>query len=111
MRNTLLKVSERYWGDRLLNLEAIKEPYRTRLRKYLDKLTSLENVKAIVLFGSLAGDKIKPFPESDIDLLVIAENLAERRTELLPLKNGDTIFEDIWITPRELEERIREGWG
>ncbi|MEM4637044.1 MAG: nucleotidyltransferase domain-containing protein [Nitrososphaerota archaeon] len=99
----------------MLNLESIKEPYRTRLRKYLDKLTSLENVKAVVLFGSLAEGKVKPFPESDIDLLVIAENLAEnpaeRRMKLLPLKNGDTIFEDIWITQRELEESIRGGWG
>jgi predicted nucleotidyltransferase len=99
----------------LLNIETIREPYITYLKKYTEKLISLENVKAILLFGSLAEGKPKPFPESDIDLLVIAENLpenpSERRLKYLPLKNGDTIYEDIWLTPRELEEAIEGGWG
>jgi hypothetical protein len=99
----------------LLNIETVREPYRTYLKKYTEKLISLENVKAILLFGSLAEGKPKPFPESDIDLLVIAENLpenpAERRLKYLPLKNGYTIYEDIWLTPRELEEAIEGGWG
>jgi len=99
----------------LLNIETIREPYRTYLKKYAEKLISLENVKAILLFGSLAEGKPKPFPESDIDLLVIAENLpenpSERRLKYLPLKNGYTIYEDIWLTPRELEEVIKGGWG
>ncbi len=75
----------------------------------------MENVKAVILFGSIAEDKAKPFPESDIDLLVIAENLpenpVERRMKLLPLKDEDILIEDIWLTPRELEESIEGGLG
>ena len=99
----------------MLNIETVREPYRTYLKKYTEKLISLEDVKAILLFGSLAEDKPKPFPESDIDLLVIAENLPEnlvdRRLKTLTIKNGYTIYEDIWSTPKELEEAIEGGWG
>jgi len=46
-------------------------------------------------------------------LLIIAENLpenpVERRLKYLPLKNGYTIYGDIWLTPKELEEAIEGG--
>lgn len=99
----------------MLNIDWVREPYRAYLRKYVERLISLSNVKAVLLFGSLAEDRVKPFPESDIDLLIIAENLPEnpidRRLKNLSLKNGDTIFEDIWLTPRELEDAVKGGWG
>jgi len=41
----------------LLNIEIVREPYRIYLKKYTEKLISLEDVKAILLFGSLAEDK------------------------------------------------------
>lgn len=48
-------------------------------------------------------------------MLIIPENLpenpVERRLKYLPLKKGYTIYEDIWLTPKELEEAIEGGWG
>lgn len=99
----------------MLNIDWVREPYKTYLRRYVEKLIGLGDVKALLLFGSLAEGRMNPFPESDIDLLIIAENLPEnpvdRRLRNLPLKNGDTIFEDLWLTPRELEDAVRGGWG
>jgi len=99
----------------LLNIDWVREPYKSYLRKYVERLIGLGNVKAVLLFGSLAEDRMKPFPESDIDLLIIAENLPEnpvdRRLRNLPLKNGNTIFEDVWLTPKELEDAVKGGWG
>jgi len=34
----------------------------------------------------------------------LPENLVERRLKYLPLENGYTMYGDIWLTSRELEE-------
>ena len=57
----------------------------------------------------------KPYPESDIDILVIAEgipkDLFERRIMVSKLKENYPLIEDIWITPEELIDGIKGGWG
>lgn len=99
----------------MLNLDFVAEPYRDRLRRYVEKLMKLEEVRGVLVFGSAASGKTKRFPGSDIDLLIVAENLpensAERRLKLLHLKEGDSIYEDIWLTPRELMGAVKGGWG
>jgi len=39
-------------------METAGEPYRTYLKKYTEKLISLEDVKAIILFGLLTEGKL-----------------------------------------------------
>ncbi|MEM2240421.1 MAG: nucleotidyltransferase domain-containing protein, partial [Candidatus Bathyarchaeia archaeon] len=68
-----------------------------------------------ILYGSLAKGLEKPYPESDIDVLVVAGNipkdLFERRMMALKIKEDCLLIEDIWITPEELIDAVRGGWG
>jgi len=68
-----------------------------------------------LLFGSLSKGTAKSYPESDVDLLIVARelppNIAERRFMALKYKREPMAIEDIWLTPRELLEGIEEGWG
>ncbi len=86
------------------------------MRSFIDNILRERNdVLAIVLFGSAARGREKPFPESDLDVLVIAEklnkNLFYRRIENLKYKENAEIIEDIWLTPQELFDGIEGAWG
>ena len=69
----------------------------------------------MILYGSLARGLEKPFPESDIDLIVVArelpEDLFERRLMATRIKKGESLVEDLWMTPEELIDGVRGGWG
>jgi len=100
----------------LLNIPNLKaKPYDGILKKYISLVVKNEKVTGIVLFGSLAKGLEKPYPESDIDILVIAEgipkDLFERRIMVSKLKGNYPLIEDIWITPEELIDGIKGGWG
>lgn len=89
--------------------------YKEVLERYVRLLLKDEKVVGLVLFGSLARGLEKPFPESDIDVIVVArdlpEDLFERRRMATRVKKGETLVEDIWITPEELIEGVEGGWG
>jgi len=93
----------------------IDKEYEEILAKYVEKVLYTINPLGIILFGSHARGEAKKYPESDIDLLIIAENLPEnlieRRMMLLKLKQLSSLLEDIWLTPKELREAIEGGWG
>ncbi len=59
--------------------------------------------------------KKSPFLYSDVDVLVIADDLSsdlfERKIETMKLKKLPSIIDDLWITPRELFDGIRGGWS
>lgn len=89
--------------------------YLIDLEEYLKALLDNKNIIAVLLFGSLSRGLAKPYPESDIDLLVIARGLptgfVERRSQALELKKRPMAIEDIWLTPEEFMEAIEGGWG
>jgi predicted nucleotidyltransferase len=100
----------------LLNSLTIKDKrYLKDLKEYLDIILKDKNVIAVLLFGSLSKNFAKPYPESDIDLLIIAKNLPkkliERKFQVIKLKKHPMAVEDLWLTFEELVEGIEGGWG
>jgi hypothetical protein len=64
--------------------------YLEDLREYLDGALKVEGVVLVVVFGSLSRGLAKPYPESDIDILVVARDLpgelAKRRSHTLGVR-------------------------
>jgi len=89
--------------------------YREVLERYVKRVLKDERVVGLILYGSLARGLEKPFPESDIDLIVVArelpEDLFERRLMATRIKEGESLVEDLWISPEELIDGVRGGWG
>lgn len=92
-----------------------RKEYREHLYRFVHRVLERKDIVGILLFGSVAKGLEKPFPESDIDVLVVARNLPKnicrRRIENLRYKDGAESVEDIWLTPKELLEGIEGGWG
>ncbi|MBS7644586.1 MAG: nucleotidyltransferase domain-containing protein [Candidatus Bathyarchaeia archaeon] len=89
--------------------------YLNDLDEYLKKLLGNGNIVAILLYGSLSRGLAKPYPESDIDLLIIAKKLPgeilERKIQASKLKGIPMAVDDIWLTVKELMEGVEGGWG
>jgi len=89
--------------------------YELCFKKYVEKILERKDVVGIVVFGSVAKGEEKPFPESDIDVLVLAKNLPKnpsiRRMSTLKYREDVGIIEDIWLTPKELLDAVKGGWG
>ncbi len=100
----------------MLNLPRIRSrEYREQLNRFIKRILDRGDIVGILVFGSVARGQEKPFPESDIDVLVVAtnlpENICERRIRNLEYKVEAESIEDIWLTPRELLEGVEGGWG
>jgi len=100
----------------LLTLPKLRRrEYQEHLSRFVRRVLKRADVIGILLFGSVARGLEKPFPESDIDILVVAlnlpENICRRRMENLKYKEGAEAIEDIWLTPEELLKGIEGGWG
>lgn len=100
----------------MLKLPKIRSSkYKEHLNKFIKRILKRSDVIGILVFGSIAKGKEKPFPESDIDILVIAKklpkNIYERRMRNLKYKIGAESIEDIWLTPKELINGVKGGWG
>ncbi|MFX1521159.1 MAG: nucleotidyltransferase domain-containing protein [Promethearchaeota archaeon] len=81
-----------------ISKNAVKDnKYLQIIIDYLDELNEklVSNIKAILLFGSLSKGKEKPFEtaESDVDLLVLSE-------ELPPMRNRVHILRELQADPR-----------
>lgn len=89
--------------------------YELYFRRYVEKVLEREDIIGILVFGSVARGEERPFPESDIDVLVIAKNLPKnpsiRRMTTLKYRREVGIIEDIWLTPNELLDAVEGGWG
>ena len=87
--------------------------YREVLERYVKRVLKDERVVGLILYGSLARGLEKPFPESDIDLIVVArelpEDLFERRLMATRIKRGESLVEDLWMTPEELIDALEDG--
>ena len=93
--------------------EKIKEiPYREEIAIFCENIIKALNPSAIILYGSLArGDYKKG---SDIDIIVIADNLPPKFTDriefLLSFSAGGPI-EPRGYTPEEFLKMIEEAYG
>lgn len=89
--------------------------YLQDLNRYLSSVLEDKNVVGVLLFGSLSRGTAMPYPQSDVNLLIVAKglppNIAERRFIALKYKSEPMAIEDIWLTPEELLEGIEGGWG
>lgn len=93
--------------------EKLKEiPYREEIARFCENIIKTLNPSAIILYGSLArGDYKKG---SDVDIIIIAENLPQEFTEriefLLRFSTGGPI-EPRGYTPQEFLKMIEEAHG
>lgn len=94
-------------------LKDLNEGYASLLRNYIEKVK--DKVLGIVLFGSLARNQGLPFPKSDIDLVVIAEDLPEdlfeRAKYVRAIEKTPSIIQSIWMTEEELTDHIQARAG
>lgn len=103
----------------LRNTELIRQKENIRLiEQYLEIIRRRVNVRGVMLFGSVARGDAKPYKsyESDIDLIVISEDLpADLEKRLLYKIEVETgtksRVQAIWMTPKELEEHIEAKSG
>ena len=89
-----------------------KIPYREKIARFCENVIEALNPSAIILYGSLArGDYKKG---SDIDIIVVAENLPQEFTKriefLLRFSTGGPI-EPRGYTPQEFLKMIEEAHG
>lgn len=79
--------------------------YETLLKKILDEIRGYfdKNLVSVVLYGSLARGEVKK--DSDIDLLIISENLPKERSR------RQDMFMELEKESDEEIKRIYEKWG
>ena len=88
------------------------DKYFQLLEEYIMKVR--DKVEGIILFGSLAKNQTLPFPKSDIDLIVIADNLPdirERAEYVRKIEKSPSIVQSIWMTRGEFLEHVEAGSG
>lgn len=88
-----------------INKEEIMGIYETLLKKILDEIRGYfdKNLVSVVLYGSLARGEVKK--DSDIDLLIISENLPKERSR------RQDMFMELEKESDEEIKRIYEKWG
>lgn len=103
----------------LKNLDRISSPYKERVEEYVQNLHNHfgENLIGVLIFGSVARGKQKIIPkyESDLDILVVIENLAprfsvERLNQKLQVKDVYSVVAE-WMTKEELRHYFAAKTG
>lgn len=101
-------------------MQKISSEYKKLLNDYLNKIKHSNKIRkskviGILLFGSLAKGKELPFPKSDIDLIVVCEDLPKdffKRAEYVRnIEKGFSIIQSIWMTPKEFLDHIKARAG
>ena len=95
-----------------------KEYFKDKLIQYIYKILALDyNIKGILLFGSVAKgtDHYDEEYISDIDLIIIAENLSEniwKRNEMIYKSTIDVSsdIQAIWWTPEEILKNLESKY-
>lgn len=108
---------------RLENLDTIKDPgYRELIEQYVEEVSSFfkEEIVGILLFGSVAKGKAKPFSlaESDVDLILVIEGLPTLQERIIMVSKLaaelrlPSIVQAIYMTPKEFEAHVKSksGW-
>lgn len=97
------------------SLERLDKEYARIVNEYLDRVRRREGVIGAILFGSVARGEALPFPQSDIDLIVISRGLPEdlfERSELVrKIEGGPLPVQSIWMTPEDFEGHLASKAG
>lgn len=103
----------------LKNIELIKQKeYVKLILSYFETVCKRIDIKGVLLFGSVAKGEAKPLEsyESDIDLLIIIDNLTDdlqkRLLYKIEIETGTkSRIQAIWMKPEELKEHIEAKSG
>lgn len=103
----------------LKNIELIKQKdYVKLMLSYFEIVCKRIDINGVLLFGSIARGEAKPFEsyESDVDLLIIIENLPDdlqkRLIYKIKIETGTkSRIQAIWMKPEELREHIEAKSG
>ena len=95
------------------SLEKVNEEYAALIKEYLEKVKN--RVTGVLLFGSVARREELPFPQSDIDMIVVAKGLPSdyfERAELVrKIENCPSLLQSIWMTEEEFISQWKAGAG
>ncbi|NJD78111.1 MAG: nucleotidyltransferase domain-containing protein [Candidatus Methanoperedens sp.] len=95
------------------SLKDINEEYAALIKEYLEKVKS--RVTGVLLFGSVARREELPFPQSDIDMIVVAKDLPSdffKRAELVrKIEDCPSLLQSIWMTEEEFISQLKAGAG
>lgn len=95
------------------SLKDLNEEYAALLKEYLEKVKN--RVTGVLLFGSVARREELPFPQSDIDMIVVAKDLPSdffQRAELVrKIENCPSLLQSIWMTEEEFISQFKAGAG
>lgn len=95
------------------SLKGLNEEYVALIKEYLEKVK--HRVTGVLLFGSVARREELPFPQSDIDMIVVAKDLPSdffKRAELVrKIENCPSLLQSIWMTEEEFISQFEAGAG
>lgn len=94
-------------------LKDFNKEYATLIKEYLEKIKN--KAIGVILFGSVARGNELPFPKSDIDLIVVTEELPndffERAEVVRKIENSLSLIQSIWLTEKEFMEQFKARSG
>lgn len=95
------------------SLKGLNEEYVALIKEYLEKVK--HRVTGVLLFGSVARREELPYPQSDIDMIVVAKDLPSdffKRAELVrKIENSPSLLQSIWMTEEEFISQFEAGAG
>ncbi|MEM1985834.1 MAG: nucleotidyltransferase domain-containing protein [Nitrososphaeria archaeon] len=107
----------------LKNLEKISDKkYCELIKQYVEKIEDIfkENLLGVLLFGSVAKGKAKPFSwaESDVDIIFLVEGLPSLQKRIIEIPklivyhNLPSLVQGIYMSPKEFEDNLKSknGW-
>jgi predicted nucleotidyltransferase len=95
------------------SLKNLNNEYATLIKEYLDNIKN--KVTGVLLFGSVSRCEELPFPQSDIDMIVVAKDLPydffERAEFVRKIENCPSLLQSIWMTEDEFIAQFKAGAG
>jgi predicted nucleotidyltransferase len=95
------------------SLKDLNNEYAALIKEYLDNIKN--KVTGVLLFGSVSRREELPFPQSDIDMIVVAKDLPcdffERAEFVRKIENCPSLLQSIWMTEEEFIAQFKAGAG
>jgi hypothetical protein len=95
------------------SLKDLNKEYAALIKEYLDIIKN--GVTGVLLFGSVSRCEELPFPQSDIDMIVVAKDLPsdffERSEYVRKIENCPSLLQSIWMTEEEFIAQFKTGAG
>lgn len=86
---------------------------KNKINQIIKHIKNKANPTALYLFGSYAYGK--PHENSDLDFLIIKDEITNKRKEIVDLKKGiisaDYSLDILLYSKKQFEEKLKEGWS